>query len=424
MTDKKGIFSDCYKLDHGGIIYPYIAKNGWNQVFRLEATLDENVDVQSVVAALENLQKEFPSFFVALENRKRFYLLKKIQDLPEIVPETKLCRQFDLENQDHPLFRITYKGKRIGIELFHSVADGNGAIIFFFNLIAEYYTVRGFDIPRDDQIFHHGMRYEHKDTENSFFKVFQQQGGKTASRAEKPAYQYNDMVQDSDLRLTVFSMPANLFKTTAKMYEATVTEFIAAIYTKALCMCAQDEQSENDVKIEIPLDLRRRFSSATLRNFSLYFITSVPKEYANLDLSAIIEILHEQFVKGADTAKLRNDIYTNVSQAEMPLFRMLPTKLKKAVLKIGNSLYGERLLTSPLSNLGVVKLPPELSAHVENLGFIIGRTLKNTLYSGVVTYNGTLYWDLSCVVESRKVEDRILKILRDLNLDPGVTVRE
>ena len=41
MPSKKDKFSDCYKLDHGGIIYPYIAKADWNQVFRLEAELDE-----------------------------------------------------------------------------------------------------------------------------------------------------------------------------------------------------------------------------------------------------------------------------------------------------------------------------------------------------------------------------------------------
>ncbi len=45
MPSKKDKFSDCYKLDHGGIIYPYIAKADWNQVFRLEAELDEDIDV-------------------------------------------------------------------------------------------------------------------------------------------------------------------------------------------------------------------------------------------------------------------------------------------------------------------------------------------------------------------------------------------
>lgn len=77
MPSKKDKFSDCYKLDHGGIIYPYIAKADWNQVFRLEAELDEDIDVQSVLKALQNLRERFPSFFVIMEKRKILYLLKK-----------------------------------------------------------------------------------------------------------------------------------------------------------------------------------------------------------------------------------------------------------------------------------------------------------------------------------------------------------
>ena len=41
---KKDKFPNCYRLDSGGIIYPYIAKSDRNQVFRLEAELDEDID--------------------------------------------------------------------------------------------------------------------------------------------------------------------------------------------------------------------------------------------------------------------------------------------------------------------------------------------------------------------------------------------
>lgn len=418
------ILQNCYKLDHGGIIYPYIAKSDWNQVFRLEATLDETIDVQCVVTALQNLREQFPSFFVVLEERTRIFLLKKTDDLPEIIPEKKLCRQFDLLNTEHPLFRITYKGQRLGMELFHSVADGNGAIIFFINLIAEYYLVRGFEFSKDDPVFKHGLRYEKRDTENSFLDVFKQQGGSTSSRSEKPAYQFNDSVQDSELRLTTFEIPANLLKTKAKMYEASVTEFLAAIYTKALCISAFKEQSNKDIKIEIPLDLRRRFDSATLRNFSLYFMTSVPPEYAERDISDILVLIKEQFKKGADMKKLRNDIYTNVSQSELPFFRVLPNTVKKALLKVGNSIYGERLFTTPLSNVGVMKLPDALENHVNSLGFIIGRTLKNTIYSGIITFKGTLFWNLTSVATSKKAEENIVDVLRELGIDVDVSVRD
>lgn len=407
---KEDKFSNCYRLDSGGIIYPYIAKADWNQVFRLEAELDEDVDVQCVVKALTNLQKKFPSFFVNIEKRKVLYLLRKTDELPEIVPEKKICRQFDLLQKEHPLFRMTYKGSRLGIELFHSVSDGNGAIVFFINIIAEYYAVKGMKIQKTNKLFEHGFNFEKRDTENSFLRVFEQ-GGISSSRSEKPAYQYNGGKADSDFHLTTFKIQLDSLKKKAAEYGATVTLFLAAVYTKALCKCAVADGCTDSVKIEIPLDLRRRFDSVTLRNFSLYFITDTSPEYANRSLGDVIEVLRPQFESGADTKKLRNDIYTNVSQSEMAVFKGMPIFMKKAILKFGNSIYGERLFTSPLSNIGVVNLPDEIKNRIKSFGFIIGRTLKNTVYSGVVTLNGTLYWSLSSVALNTAAEHNIIHIL-------------
>lgn len=423
MPSKKDKFLDCYRLDHGGIIYPYIAKADWNQVFRLEAVLDEDIDVQSILKALHNLKERFPSFFVIMEKRKILYLLKKTDEMPEIVPEGKLCRQFNLFQTEHPLFRITYKDSRLGIELFHSVADGNGAIIFFINLIAEYYTIRGIDIPKTDKVFKHGFDFEERDTENSFLKVFEQ-GGKTSSRSEKPAYQYNAGKADCSMRLSTFQIPIDGLKHRAKKCGASVTEFLAAVYSKALCISAIDDGSVNhNIKIEIPLDLRRRFDSATLRNFSLYFITSIAPDRAHNSVDSIAGELKPQFAAGADNKKLRNDVYTNVSQSEMPIFKGMPTFMKNGILKLGNSIYGERLFTSPFSNIGIVTLPDELKAHVREFGFIIGKTLKNTVYSGIISYNGTLYWSVSCVAEKKELENNIASILKDEKIKFNITER-
>lgn len=422
MPSKKDKFSDCYKLDHGGIIYPYIAKADWNQVFRLEAELDEDIDVQSVLKALQNLRERFPSFFVIMEKRKILYLLKKTDEMPEIVPEGKLCRQFNLLETEHPLFRITYKGPRLGIELFHSVADGNGAIIFFINLIAEYYAVKGFDIPKTDKVFDHGFNFEERDTENSFLKVFEQ-GGKTSSRSEKPAYQYNGGKADCKMRLSTFCISIESLKERAKKCGATITEFLAAIYTKALCLSAAEDGAKTNVKIEIPLDLRRRFDSATLRNFSLYFITSISADRAYNSIDSIAGELKPQFAAGADNKKLRNDVYTNVSQSEMLIFKGLPRFMKKGVLKLGNSIYGERLFTSPFSNIGIVTMPDKLKKHVKSLGFIIGKTLKNTVYSGIISFDETLYWSVSCVAEKKDLENNIASILKDEGISFNMTER-
>lgn len=422
MAGKKKDGLDGYRLDHGGIIYPYIAKSDWNQVYRIEALLTEPVDVQCIVKTLTRLRRKFPSFFVIIEKHKTMYLLKRTCELPEIVPEKTICRSFDLNDKEHPLFRITYKDNRLGMEIFHAVADGGGAIIVFLNIIAEYYRLKGVEIPSDNILFCHGDEYEQADTENSFLKVFAE-GGETLSRSEKPAYQYKKGENECPLRLTSFLIPTAPFVEKAKQMEVSVTQLLTAVYTKAFCISAKDDESPKNIKIEVPLDLRKRFNSATLRNFSLYFITSVSSEHADSSIKEIADILKPQFKAGTDIGKLRNDVHTNVSQAEMKLFRVLPNTVKKVLLKLGNSIYGERLFTSPLSNMGKVELPAQLEEHIESIGFCIGKTLKNTVYSTVATYKGNIRWNVTSIASDDTLEKNIARILKEAGVEFSSEVR-
>ncbi|MCR5150872.1 MAG: hypothetical protein K6B52_06570 [Clostridiales bacterium] len=425
MKDKTKIkeLTDGYFLDHGGIIYPYIAKPDWNQVFRLEAELDEKIDVQNIVSSLTQLRRKFPSFFVTIEKRKYFVVLKKTVSLPDIVPEGGLCLPFDLAEKSKPLFRITYSQNRLGMELFHSVADGTGAMIFFANLIAQYYINEGRKIDTSSDIFNHGFKFEKSDTENSFLKAFDPKA-KNSSRSEKPAYQYGSGKPEGELSLTTFKTDVNVLKDYAKGINATVTELLVAVYTKALCMCAiNEDKTDKNIKIEVPMNLRKRYDSTTLRNFSLYFITSAPPDCADASLEDIVEILKPQFVLGSNTKKLTQDIHTNVSQSEMPVFKALPNFVKKGLLKVGSAMYGERLFTSPLSNIGVITLPEDIKKHILSFGFVIGRTLKNTVYSGVLTYENELYWCLSSATKSDSLEKNIQKILGETGAQVQITKR-
>ena len=409
-----------YLPDGGGIVYPYVANDNWNHQFRTEVVLDEPVDLDRVRRALELLRPEFPSFFVTLGVKKSLYVLERTDKLPEIVPEVGLCRTFDLTSKDHALFRITYAGRRLGMEVFHSLADGAGANVFFARLLAEYFTLCGETIDRDHPIFSHGAGFIETDTEDSFRRVHDEQGGNTVSRSEPPAYQYNGGRAEIPLRLTEYAIPFPGLKAAAKDCGASITVFLAAAYTKALSrVCLEEGRRANsrNIKIEVPMDMRKRFGSTTVRNFSLYFDTNISAEDgANRSLAELVEMLKPQFEAGTSVEKLKDDIYTNVSQADLPIFQILPIKMKKLFLKIGGGLFGERLFTTPFSNVGIIDLPPQVAAHVKKAGMLISQTQLNTLYSTGVSYNGTFYWQLTSVVEKRRIEDAVADVLTEAGI--------
>ncbi|MCR5782238.1 MAG: hypothetical protein K6G90_05815, partial [Clostridia bacterium] len=89
----------------------------------------------------------------------------------------------------------------------------------------------------------------------------------------------------------------------------------------------------------------------------------------------------------------------------------------KAILRIGSAFYGENLFTTPLSNVGIFDLPPEIARHVTAADMMISSTRLNTLYGVTLSYNGTLRWCISSVVKRTAAEDCIARVLEEEGLE-------
>ena len=402
-------------LDSGGVLYPYIATRSWTQGFRVEARLDEPVDYSVLLHAVDHVRQRLPYHFVTLSKSFLQYRLCAFEKPAEALVEQtdQLCEMFSVKDPSQPVVRITYWDDCIGFELFHAVTDGYGASVILKNVLAEYYRAKGETIPAGDGVFAQESKLQVCEVRDSFVDVFLKHDGKSSSRKEDKAYQYNHGEATNALRLTTFELPIEAVKKEAADHHVSVTQYLTAIYTQALCGCAEFEQSDKPVKIEIPMNMRSRFLSQTLRNFSLYFMTSASPEFAHKGFGELLQNMQRQFQGGTDLQKLVNDIKANVGQANMPVFRYLPRVAKHWVLKAGTARYGERLQTSPFSNLGIVKMPQELEQHVLSFGFMIGKTRVNTVYAAAVTFKDTLYWDITSVVEEERVENLLEEALRE-----------
>ena len=400
-------------LDSGGVLYPYIATRSWAQGFRMEARLDEQVDYSTLLQAVDRVRKRLPYHFVTLAKSFLQYRLCAFDKPADaLVQQTdQLCEMFSIKDTTQPVVRITYWDDCIGFELFHAVTDGFGASVILKNVLAEYYRVKGETIPEGDGVFAPDSKLQVCEVRDSFVDVFLRHDGKSSSRKEDKAYQYNRGEATGALRLTTFELPIEDVKQKAAELHASVTQYLTAVYTQALCGCAEMEESDKPVKVEIPLNMRSRFLSQTLRNFSLYFMTSAPPDSAHKGFAELLQNMQRQFQGGTELQKLVNDVKANVGQANTPVFRYLPRVAKHWVLKAGTAMYGERLQTSPFSNLGVVRMPQALQQHIQSFGFMIGKTRVNTVYAAAVTFKDTLYWDITSVVEEDRVETLLEKAL-------------
>ena len=55
-----------YRLDTAALIFPVTRRRDWSNVFRLSATLREEVDPGLLQQAADELRPRFPSFYVTL----------------------------------------------------------------------------------------------------------------------------------------------------------------------------------------------------------------------------------------------------------------------------------------------------------------------------------------------------------------------
>ena len=127
------------RLDNAAKIYPAARRPNWSNVFRLSATLTEPVDTAVLQSALDVTVRRFPSIATRLRRGVFWYYLQQLKHAPTIREE----HSYPLSGMSHEetrqcAFRVIVYENRIAIELFHSLTDGNGALIFLKTLVAEY----------------------------------------------------------------------------------------------------------------------------------------------------------------------------------------------------------------------------------------------------------------------------------------------
>ena len=214
-----------YRLDNAAKIYPAARRRNWSNVFRQSVTLTEEVDVAVLQSALDVTVRRFPSIAVRLKAGVFWYYLQQLEQAPEIREEychplTKMSRD---EVRKCALRVIVYKN-RIAVEMFHSLTDGNGALIFLKSLLAEYVQQRyHIAVPNTDGILDRRDEPKEEELEDSFLKY---EGPKKASRAEENSFRIKgERERDGFKTNTTFCLGASEIASRAKELGVTI-EFI------------------------------------------------------------------------------------------------------------------------------------------------------------------------------------------------------
>ena len=403
-----------FTMDCSAVVYPYFATDKINHSFTMDADIDREIDPALLVDVVQSMCERFPTLFVRLHRDKLGYKLEHVHDVkPFVMPRPAVLNDvYDLKNNEN-LIRITYRKNRLAVECFHSVTDGSGAITLLKSILAEYYRRLGEDIPNENGVLSPKDAPRAGEIEDSFRRNFRKELG-MAGRSGKRAFQLREKGPFAPWHRTELSMPLSELKPIAKASGATMTEYVAAMYLYAFYKLRQRTGDKRPVVLSVPMNLRPMFDSETLRNFSLYFLTSVPEGSVSFD--DILDQVKKDFKTGTDKSLIQQMININVSQQEMAFFRVLPRGLKKVVLSVGAMLYGECLFTSTLSNLGVFKVPQELDAHLLAFRAILGPVPTNALHTTAYCAKGVFGMMFTSHLADKDMETEMQKMFADLGV--------
>lgn len=412
------------RLDNAAKIYPAARTSRWSNVFRLSATLTEEVDTAVLQEALDVTVRRFPSIGARLRKGAFWYYLQQIPRAPRILEEscTPLERMTRKEMRRCALRVIVYR-RRIAVEFFHSLTDGSGGMIFLKTLVAEYlHQKHGLKIPARLGVLDRLEEPSEAELEDSFQKYA---GTVSASRQGTDAWRLSGTPEkDNMLNLVCLRLSVRQVLDKAHEYGATLTEFLCAAMMMALQNMQQrkipNTKKRKAIKVQIPVNLRTLFPSTTVRNFALYTTPEIDPRLGEYTFGEICKTVRHHVGLNVTEKKMRMMIAANVSSERIMAVRLMPLFLKNMVMHAIFMSVGEKQSCLSLSNLGRVTLPEEMVPYVERFDFILGVQASAPHNCGVLSYGDDLYINMIRDIRESELEYEFYRVLRDLGLSAQV----
>lgn len=410
-------------LDNAAKLYPAVRTKKWSNIFRLSATLTEQIDPRILQSALDITVKRFPSISMGLRKGFFWYRLEEIDQAPQVIPDGLYpCASMTRAEVKKCAFRVLYHENKIAVEFFHCLTDGSGGLVFLKTLTAEYLSQKnGAKIPFEMGVYDRAEAPKESELEDSFLK---NNGSVSVSRREKDSYSVRGTKTDGFLHLTTGIIKLEDLLSVSQQHNVTLTVFLASVMIYS-AMKIQDSETkrkckQKTVKILIPVNLRNYFSSNSIRNFALYVTPGIEANTGEFTFDEIVQLVHHQMKLQLTEKQMRMRITTNVNAEKNVFFKVLPLFIKDIGMKMIYAAVGEKKSCLAMSNLGSVKIPAEMEDFVDRFDFTLGVQLKGVNNCGIVSYKDKMYINMIRSIEEPKLEDIFFSNLADMGI--GLTV--
>lgn len=408
--------ANWYKLDNAAKIFPFIYSPKDTNSFRISCVFKEEINSLLLMPSLKKALKRFPTFCVRLKNGLFWQYFDHNSSVPLIKEEDpNLCLSVHPKKNNGFLFTLSYNGKRLILEVFHSLSDGTGALEFF-KCICYYYLVEcGYNIQNNGEVLTDEYEKLALEKEDSFSWSYDERI--KPHDGEENAYQLKGhFYPDVFSGIVHLIMPLDKLKEVTNKYDATITQYLSGCILKAIydIYYCRETNPKKAVALFLPVNARKFFDSQTMRNFALYVRIHTRYENEDVTLQNMIKLVKDTLDKELNKNGLSSRISYNVRFEKYWFIRILPLFLKKIGMKIGYHLQGTDANTISFSNLGEVKLPDDMKKHIEQFEFLIPPNQKLPYSIGAISYDNKFVLTFGCrIIERFFIRHIVNQLVRD-----------
>ncbi len=408
------------KLDNAGKIFPGQNTKRWSNVFRLGIELKEEIDPEILKEALKRTLARMPALKVRMK-KGFFWDYFEVNDMEcPVNPDIKNhCYRINFKENNGYLLRVYYHKTLIGIDIYHSLCDGYGGAVFISTLAGQYLSLKGHAVSHNQFVLDVAQTAESEELEDAYVR-YSSSKEKYVSNETRVYHKRGTRLPIHLCNYTVFTMSLEKLRELSKSYGVTITELFAAIlleihYKKQL----NEGKTKKEVSVQIPVNLRKKFPSRTLRNFVLCLMVKIKSERGRYTFEEILKDVSKQ-LKLVNNVRDLDMLMTRNVNIERRTVKYVPRALKNFFVGMGFRINVEFSTSVLISNLGEITLPEDMKEHVERFFFFTGPGLVNGARCGVVSFGDKVAFTFSNCYKEDDIEREFFRKLCELGLDVTV----
>ena len=398
------------RLDNSAKIFPISNGKKYSTVFRLSAILKEDIEPKLLQEAVKIALEKYRSFQVKMKMGFFWYYFENNTKEPIVEEERDYpCKYINPRTNHDYLFKVTYFQNKINIDIFHALTDGNSGTVFFREIIYSYLELSHPEVFQEKR---QAKKIEYN-TEDSYMKNYDKKAKSNAS--SKKAYR----LQGKKLNLGAISAIHEIIdleglKKEAKKYGATITQYLTAV----LMYCIYQEnylknKGKKPIKICIPVNLKKYFSSKTMSNFFSYITVEAEMKKEKLDtFEKMLEFVKQDFQKKLAEEEIMKTMSANVKLGTNFFIKAIPLFLKKPIVRL-SYIEIRKYTTTTFSNIGRIGIMGEYKNYIDYFVMLIAPEPVEKIKCSSCSFENKITFTVTSILQDNKIEKAFYKFLKD-----------